>query len=411
MSTTIYEYIVDIKSKIDALLARLCSSLGTDMACVFQFDGKDQIITDIWPKISGGNFKIRKLSEFNIPKNLPDIFQELKKLMIFHEPIDKLPQKQSDYLFKFHMPSAVFVPIQNKGELWGCLCCISALKRRVWNSNELSILLNESVDLSGFLFLSEMLSELKEADEQLLMMLNEVAEGIAIVDKELNVKSVSGRVADIGGFVQNELLGRNMWDFIHPDDLIRAKANLKVADLGRRNVDDYRLLLKSGDEIPVRIGAKPLIKKGLHQGYIFYILMLAAPTESELRFLEYQDYLNLVSDLVWATDMNLEFTYFSQSVKHLLDYDVTEAIRLNGGLIYTEKTHQMLAECFASGIKAAKIPGAQYKAIIPVEQYSRKGEIMNGELLLTLRRDHNGRSTGFVGITRFRTSTPFPSII
>ncbi len=218
MSSSIYEFIVDINSKIESLLARIGVSLGTELVCIFQFSEKGQSLRYGWPRNPKNPHKPDKLQDFNIIKNLGDVFLRLKALMLFFDSPDKLPQKQYDYLRQRNIASAIFIPIQNKGELWGCLCCISAKLKRNWKSEELSILLKESTDLSGLVFLSEALSELKDADEQLSAMLNVVTDGIAISDESLVITSISGRIAELGGFAQEELLGRIIWDFLDPGD-------------------------------------------------------------------------------------------------------------------------------------------------------------------------------------------------
>jgi PAS domain S-box-containing protein len=411
MSSSIYEFIQHINSWIDALLERTSSSLDIDAAFVFRLNEITQATEFTWSKNPDILLKYGNLRDFSIRENLPDVFSSLKALKIFFDSPESLPREQFDYLKKYNIFTAVFVPIQNKGTLWGCLCCISSIKRRVWRSEDLSILLKESIDLSSYIFLSEMLDELKDADEQLAWMLNEVAEGIAVSDENLKVTSVSGRIAELGGFIQDELLGRTIWDFIHPDDHGRAKEGLELCKRGIRNVDEYRFVLKSGIILTTRIGARPITKKGIHKGFIFLIVMLSAPTTTEVRLLEYQDYMSYISDLVWTTDMNLFFTYVSPSIKYLLGYDIEDLLKFNAGLTLTDKTLQNLAEGFARGIASSKEKDGQYRTVIPVEQYRQDGTLLYGELLLTLRHDQNGNPTGFLGVTHFNTNQPFIDFI
>ena len=408
MSSSIYEFIVDINSKIESLLARIGVSLGTELVCIFQFSEKGQSLRYGWPRNPKNPHKPDKLQDFNIIKNLGDVFLRLKSLMLFFDSPDKLPQKQYDYLRQRNIASAIFIPIQNKGELWGCLCCISSKLKRNWKSEELSILLKESTDLSGLVFLSEALSELKDADEQLSAMLNVVTDGIAISDESLVITSISGRIAELGGFAQEELLGRIIWDFLDPGDHEKARANLQLAERRIRNVDLYRLLLRSGNSLLTRIGIRPLIKNGLKKGFIFLIVNLSSQTATEIRLSEHQEYMNFVTDLVWTTDMDLLFTYVSPSVEHLLGYAPDEAMHLNAGLTFSESTHKALAESFRKGLAAARTKNRPFRTVINVEQYRRDGRAIYGKALIALRWNLDGTPKGFIGVTHFGTEEPFP---
>jgi PAS domain S-box-containing protein len=411
MPSSIYEFIVDINSRTESLLSRIGASLRPDLVCVFQFTEGKQYLRYIWPKKTGRLYRPHKLQDFSIIENLPDVFSRLKSLMLYFDSPDSLPQKQSDYLKINNIASAIFIPIQNKGGLWGCLCCISATTKRMWKSEELSMLLKESIDLSSFVFLSEMFTELKQADEQLSVLLNVVTDGIAISDENLVITSVSGHIAKLGGFAQEQLIGRAVWDFIDHDDHEKARSNLQLAERGIMNVDLYRLLLKSGTSLLTRIGLRPLIKNGIRKGFIFLIVNLSSPTATDMRLFEYQEHMNYVSDLVWTTDMDLFFTYVSPSVEHLLGYTTDEALRLNAGLTFSESTHKTLAESFLKGLAAAKIKGGQFRTVLNIKQYRRDGRAMYGKMVIALRRNQDVTPNGFIGVTHFRTEEPFPEQI
>lgn len=407
MSSSIYEFIIDINSKIESVLARIGIFLGTELVCVFQFSEKKQSLRYSWPTDPESPNKPDRLKDFNIIQNLGDVFLKLKSLMLFFDSLDRLPQKQCDYLKQNNISSAIFIPIQNKGELWGCLCCMSENLKRTWKSEELSVLLKESIDLSSLVFLSETLSELKQADEQLSVMLNVVTDGIAISDENMVITSISGHIAELGGFAQEQLIGRAIWDFIDHDDHEKTRSNLQLAERGIRNVDLYRLLVRSGNSFLTRIGIRPLIKNGQRKGFIFLIVSLSTPTAPEIRLSEFQGYMNFVTDLVWTTDMDLLFTYVSPSAEHLLGYTSDEVMHLNAGLTLSKFTHKALAETFLEGLAAAKIKGRQFKTVIKVEQYRRDGRVMYGKALIALSRNPDGTPKGFIGVTHFRTEEPF----
>jgi PAS domain S-box-containing protein len=408
MSSSIYEFILNTNIRTEALLERLGITLGIDLVCVFQFIKNGQVLRYLWTEYPENQALAQ---DFNISDNLHDIYSRLKSLMMFFDSPDSLPQKQSDYLKKNIIHSCIFIPIQDKGELWGCLCCMSTKMKRAWNSEELSLLLKESIDLSNNVFLSEMLTDLQQADEQLSVMLNEVTEGIATADESLRINAVSGRIAELGGFIQEEIIGKKLWEFVHPGDHAKAKANLELAENGKRNVDVYRMVLKSGVSMNARIGIKPFIKNGIKSGFIFLIVNLSAPTATDNRLLEINELMSYATNLIWMTDMELFFTYVSTSVEHLLGYDPEEAMRLNAGLTLTEESHLRLAKAFISGLSAAKEPGRQFRKVISIEQYNSDGKLMFGDLLLCLRRDQKDTPTGFIGITHFRLNQPFQKFV
>ena len=408
MSSSIYEFILDTTIRTDSILARIGTSLGVDIVGVFQFLIKGQSLRYHWSEES---CKYDSLQAFDIKENLTDIYSRLKSLMLFFDSLDSLPQKQSDYLKKNNIHSAIFIPIQNKGELWGCLCCILTKVKRAWNSEELSFLLKESIDLSNNVFLSEILTDLKQADEQLSLMLNEVTEGIATVDESLKVITISGRIAELGGFIPEELIGKELWEFVHPEDHEKTRVNLELAKKGKRNVDVYKMILKSGISVNARVGIKPYIKNGINNGFVFLIVNMSTQTATDKRLLESQELLSYMTDLVWMTDMELFFTYVSPSIEHLLGFKSEEAMRLNAGLTLTQESLVRLAKAFISGLSAARVKDRQFRKVIPIEQFNRNGTLMFGDLLLSLRRDNDGTPTGFIGVTHFRLNQPFQAFI
>jgi PAS domain S-box-containing protein len=156
-----------------------------------------------------------------------------------------------------------------------------------------------------------------------------------------------------------------------------------------------------------RIGIKQFIKSGIKNGFIFLIVNMSSTTATDDRLLEYNELMKYSTNLIWITDMELFFTYVSPSVEHLLGYNQEEAMRLNAGLTLTEASHLKLAKAFISGLHSAKEPGRQFRKVISIEQYTRDGKLMFGDLLLCLRRDQKGTPTGFTGITHFRLNQPF----
>ncbi len=109
-----------------------------------------------------------------------------------------------------------------------------------------------------------------------------------------------------------------------------------------------------------------------------------------------------VNDLIWATDLDLRFTFISPSVTRLYGYTVEEAMRLPHDKWNTPESLEKIIEAYRREMAlemAGQWDAGKY-VFLELEQYRKDGTIFSVELKVSFLREENGRAIGIVGITR-----------
>jgi len=108
------------------------------------------------------------------------------------------------------------------------------------------------------------------------------------------------------------------------------------------------------------------------------------------------------SDVIWAMDSKLRYTFISPSVIHQRGYTPDEAMALNTTRMITPTSIDVLAEKLDAE-SSAEYPG---QAAVPrsftqeVELYRKDGSTLWTESSITILRDKDGRFDGLLGVTR-----------
>lgn len=102
--------------------------------------------------------------------------------------------------------------------------------------------------------------ELKEQYDYLNNLINTMNEFCYTYDQDFNLTFVNKKTTDGLGYTEEEMLGRSIFDFVHPDDreMVRtiAKKRLNHLDVGRY---EHRIMCKDGKELLVRIKGSPIV--------------------------------------------------------------------------------------------------------------------------------------------------------
>ncbi|MFW5488345.1 MAG: ATP-binding protein [Desulfovibrio sp.] len=99
---------------------------------------------------------------------------------------------------------------------------------------------------------------LREARLRYKMLVDNLHEGIWLLDTEDRTVFVNPRMANMLGYKVNDMVGRKVFDFIHPDDLETVKTNLILRRNGLVQGYEVTLVHKDGMSLPVFSSATPL---------------------------------------------------------------------------------------------------------------------------------------------------------
>lgn len=106
-------------------------------------------------------------------------------------------------------------------------------------------------------------SQIKEQYDYLNNLINTMNEFCYTYNQDFNLTFVNKKTTDGLGYTREEMLGRPIFDIVHPDDreMVRAIAQqrLKHLDVGRY---EHRIICKNGQELLVRIKGSPIVHNG-----------------------------------------------------------------------------------------------------------------------------------------------------
>jgi PAS domain S-box-containing protein len=93
--------------------------------------------------------------------------------------------------------------------------------------------------------------------------LNEV---VYMLDTEARVQYISPNVERLGGYLQEEVIGKSFIDFVHPEDKFDRINEFKKALAGKADATEYRFVKKNGDTVWVLTRARATMKDGSFLG-------------------------------------------------------------------------------------------------------------------------------------------------
>jgi len=153
-------------------------------------------------------------------------------------------------------------------------------------------------------------------------------DAIILTDLETRITMVNSQTIDLfGGSAVEELVGKNAFDFIAPEDHERARANaLQTLQLGSLRNIEYTLVRKNGARYPAEFDAA-LIRDGQGNPKAFIAVVkditerkkvLAALVESESR---YRSLIETSADAVVLSDLEGVILFCNQQTVDFLGYE------------------------------------------------------------------------------------------
>ncbi|MBW1703564.1 MAG: PAS domain S-box protein [Deltaproteobacteria bacterium] len=191
------------------------------------------------------------------------------------------------------------------------------------------------------LTLREKLNALKKENKSLekalrdsLNLLKDIPGSVVLIqDGKIVLMNETAR--DQLGYAEEEILGRNFLDFIHPDSVEYVKNLHRRRILGKPVPDDYEtyLITKSGDELCCEVQVKKIRYQG-RTAFLFNITGLDQRKQKEMRLLHSRKMEALTR---MATGLNREFNRFlsmldehdlyAQGIESATDKDLIRSLR------------------------------------------------------------------------------------
>lgn len=153
---------------------------------------------------------------------------------------------------------------------------------------------------------------------------NATNEGIWLVDELANTTYVNARMSEMLGWPADELMGKEVGEFIHPDDRGRNEEKFSKRKRGVKEVYEIRFLHQSGRTVWVRVSASPFLdESGTFAGAIGMLTDITDRKVAEDRF---EDLVNQLEAIVWEGYSEMEsgdvyFSFVSEPILRVLGYE------------------------------------------------------------------------------------------
>jgi diguanylate cyclase (GGDEF)-like protein/PAS domain S-box-containing protein len=126
------------------------------------------------------------------------------------------------------------------------------------------------------------LRTLAESERRFRLVLDELAEGVAVAAPDGTVRSISARITDLLGWRPAQLVGRSIFEFVDPEDLPGVRASFAAAVAGEGGAPIMLRVLKTdGTYAPVEAEAGSYIEETAMSGLVISIRDLTVRLRQE----------------------------------------------------------------------------------------------------------------------------------
>lgn len=232
------------------------------------------------------------------------------------------------------------------------------------------------------------------------------------------------------GLINRDLIYEEFWG----TEELNAKYGIDFRDLVGMSITDFidpvekvnligKLDLTFNEGIPFRIEHKAPLPNGRFfqewsfspfkndKGEIEYIVQFGRDTHDKNLMLEelmkVEERYNLldknVNDVIWMTDLDLNYTYVSSSVKNLLGYPVEEILSMKVMNTLTETSREIATKELASSMRDFRNNKLECPAPVTLElmQKDRSGKEKWTEVSISFLTGSEGEPKGLMGVTRY----------
>ena len=243
------------------------------------------------------------------------------------------------------------------------------------------------------------LAQLQEFHQDIVQ---NMSEGIAVVDRAGYLTFVNSSAEQMLGYEIGKLIGKHWTEIVTPDyqDVVISADKRRVK--GKSDRYALELLRKDGSKISVQVSGSPRYEEGMFTGSlaVFTNIQERVDVEKNLRRSEqkYRLLAENMTDVVWTTDLELNFTYYSPSVESVLGLSPEEAVAQKIEEAVTPDSLQLIKEIIAEEQRKEK--DQNRPRTVEVKIYGQDGTTICNEVKASLLRDLNNEPIGLIGISR-----------
>jgi PAS domain S-box-containing protein len=252
--------------------------------------------------------------------------------------LDELaPGAMKEIFVEQEIKSMLLLPIFLDESLYGFIGFDDCRQQRIWKEEEISFLRSLTQNLTNAFEKRAALEKVKRREEELThseqkfrALVQEGSDLIAILDIDGSYSFISENYQKILGFSPANLVGKNAYNFIHPDDLKRVREQFFLLKEQKQvKISPFRLLNSSGSYRWMQTVATNLLKDSAVKGIVTnsqdVTTIVEQAKEIEQINERYQLAATATQDLIYDWDLqNNQVTRFHSSLKELFGYPSKE---------------------------------------------------------------------------------------
>ena len=271
----------------------------------------------------------------NMPiKTVEEITAPLAKNLPFTATLSEISEGAlRDIFVEQDIKSMLLLPIFVEEQLFGFVGFDDCTTERIWKKEEISFLKSLTHNLTNAFEKRIALDrvrkreeELKRSERKFKALVQEGSDMIAIVDREGKAKFVSETSKKILGVKPENLLGKNLFEMVHPEDQSRLSGEfLELQEKKQKKSTPYRIINKDGkwrwiQSVGTNLSEDPAIE-GIVINSRDITTVIEQAREIEHINERYQLAATATEDLIYDWDLETqEVTRFHQSLKELFGY-------------------------------------------------------------------------------------------
>jgi len=164
-------------------------------------------------------------------------------------------------------------------------------------------------------------------------------EGIWIIDKYNSTRFVNQRMADMLGYGIDEMVGKTLFDFMDADNMAVCKSKLGSHRKGISAVYDFEFMHKDGHRVYTTIAASPVFNaRDAYDGTIAGVVDVSAQRDQELQLKMLSSAVEQSGTMVMITNQDGDIEYVNPKFCEVTEYASDEVIGQNVSMLRAEET-------------------------------------------------------------------------
>ena len=257
-------------------------------------------------------------------QSYPEIFNGIKEGQpndLVYKSAARLPLRK--HLQGQHIKSMLLMPIFVQNSFWGFAGFDQCGYERSWTSMEMDILKAFASNLAGVFERKEGERKLMESEIKFKSLFQNSLDVVYVLDRQFHIKYVTPSVSVVMGYKDEEVIAKNVFDFIHSEDIIRAKKLLHdlLTNPELNAITDIRI--KAKDDRWIWVEAKAINKydDAVISGAIVNFHDISERKQSEQQLQGYSEHitniLNSITDGFIALDNNFNILWWNPIAEQL----------------------------------------------------------------------------------------------